>query len=66
MSMASCQVCGGSGFFLEPRPMPVGEAPPAGVQREGRPYDPSEGPVPDDMELVPCKACGGSGNNTGV
>ena len=53
--------------MLRPLPMPSDGIPPAGVlPPEPRPYDPKEGPVPDNMESVVCESCSGSGVSAGL
>jgi hypothetical protein len=60
MSIAPCQVCGGTGFIDAPAPdresaPQVAERPPIGDQEEST-----------QVEKIPCPVCAGSGSNTGV
>jgi RecJ-like exonuclease len=60
MSLAPCQVCGGTGFIDAP-------APDGGAARQSEePLDDEELREPAQGEKIPCPICAGSGNNTGV
>lgn len=60
MSIAPCQVCGGTGFI---------DAPQEAGETQVAPPNPSEAGEygrPDEMPKIPCPVCSGSGSNTGV
>ena len=60
MSIAPCQVCGGTGFVDDPEaagvtPRTADDAPAADERRRG-----------GEMPQMPCPVCSGSGSNTGL
>ena len=60
MSIAPCQVCGGTGFIDAPQETGESHVAPPKLSESGE-YGRSEA-----MPKVPCPVCAGSGSNTGV
>ena len=60
MSIAPCQVCGGTGFIDAPADDRTT------LQPQGEPATGESGADDSPAEKIPCPVCSGSGANTGV